>query len=474
MAASVQIDEAEALVKLKAHIKHWRVCPYDFVVEVLHARPTKQQERVLRALETQGAKVAVKSCHGAGKSALVAWIILWAVCCFADVKVAVTAPTAHQLNDVIKSEVEKWRARMPEALRCLVQITADKVSVAGLPGFAAFRTGRKENPEALQGFHAKRLLFLIDEASGIDEKVFEVAQGALTGKDNSICMFANPTRTSGFFYNAFHKNKDFWTRFTFSALESPNVEPEFVEQIAKEYGTDSDMYRVRVLGEFPNASDLQFIPASVIDAAFSRYLSPDQYKFAPVVLGVDVALYGGDRAAIHLRQGLFSKLLFKKAGVSPAELASITAKFEDEYRADGVIVDATGVGEAVIALLREYNRHPIPFYGAASSPLDNCLNARVAAWWKMRDWLLGGGSIDAVDDLREDLAAPEYGYSLSGKVKLESKDDMRKRGLLSPDCADSLALTFGAPVAKRQNSAAFVQTVRNGIVDESSFKALEW
>lgn len=467
MAASVQIDEAEALVKLKAHILHWRVCPYDFVVEVLHARPTKQQERVLRALETQGAKVAVKSCHGAGKSALVAWIILWAVCCFADVKVPVTAPTAHQLNDVIRSEVEKWKARMPEALRCLVQVTADKVSVSGLPGFAAFRTGRKENPEALQGFHAKRLLFLVDEASGIDEKVFEVAQGALTGKDNSICMFANPTRTSGFFYNAFHKNKDFWTRFTFSALESPNVEPEFVEQIAKEYGTDSDMYRVRVLGEFPNASDLQFVPTSLVEAAAGKHLREDEFSFAPKILGVDVALFGGDRSSVHFRQGLYSKLLFKKAGTSPEELVSLVCRLEEEYEADAVIVDATGVGEAVVYGLRERNRHPIAFYAAGKSDLDNCLNARAAAWWKMRDWLKLGGAVSPDDDLVEDLTAPEYGYTLTGKVKLESKDEMRKRGLLSPDCADSLAVTFGANVKSR--AFAGRTNVKNGVVDTGDY-----
>lgn len=439
-------DKTAVNERLVSTVDRWRDNILDFVVECLDAEPTKQQEEALNAFSLPGAHVSIRSGHGTGKSTIFAWVALWALVCFWDVKIPATAPTAHQLEDILFPEIEKWRARMLEPWRSAILVKSDKVVMEGTPGFVAARTGRKENPEALQGFHADNLIFLIDEASGIPEQIFEVARGALSTEGARILMAANPTRLSGYFYNSHHKARELWTRFRFSCLDSPRVSPAYAKEIAEEYGEDSDMYRVRVLGEFPHASEMQFMPGDVVEAAMGRHLREEMFDFAPVVIGVDVALFGGDRSVVFLRQGLMSKILYQKRGVKPEELAARVAMFEDEYKADAVIVDATGVGEGVMSSLRLMNRSPIAFYAGERSLLDNCHNRRAEVWYKMRKWFYEGGAIPDDSDLRDDLVGPEYSTNSRGQIQLERKQDMKKRGLASPDLADALAVTFGAEV----------------------------
>ena len=441
----------ESLIEL---VTRWRLHPYDFVVECLGAKPDPKQAEVLRSLETPGVKISIRSGHGTGKSTLFAWIILWALVCFWDVKVPVTAPTAHQLEDVIWPEVAKWHARMLEPWKSSIVIKNDKISMTGTPGFAAARTGRKENPEALQGFHADKVIFLVDEASGVAEVVFEVARGALSTEGATMVMAANPTRLSGYFYNSHHKNRDLFERFQFSCLESPRVSRDYIDEIKAEYGEDSDMYRVRVTGDFPHTSDLQFMPGDLVENAMGKHLREDEYNFAPKIIGVDVAMFGGDRSVIMLRQGLMSKILFQIKGIEPEKLASMAAIYEDEYKADAVIVDSIGLGQAVISAMHLMNRTPIAFNAAEKATLPHCSNMRAEVWDKTRDWLKGGGSIDNNPDLRDDLVGPEYGYNVRGKLVIEKKEDMKKRGLASPDLADALTMTFGALVLKKDSYEA--------------------
>lgn len=430
-------------------VERWQKSPYDFVVECLGVLPTEQQRWVLEAMASPGARVSIRSGHGTGKSTLFSWIALWGLCCFWNVKIPATAPTAHQLSDILWPEVENWRKQMLEPWRSAIRVKSDKITIEGTPGFVAARTGRKENPEALQGFHAEHMIFLIDEASGIPEVVFEVARGALSTEGARILMAANPTRLTGYFYNSHHRNRDLWTRFQFSCLDSPRVSPTYAKEIADEYGEDSDMYRVRVLGEFPHASVSQFMPGDIIEAAMGKHLREDMYGFAPIVIGVDVAMFGGDRSVIMLRQGLYSNILYQSRGNTPETLAAHAARLYDEHKADALIVDATGVGEAVMSSLRLMNRTPIAFYAGEKSLLPNCANRRTEVWYKMREWFRAGGAIPDNSDLRDDLVGPEFHYAHgSNKIQLERKQEMADRGLASPDLADALAVTFAADVIK--------------------------
>lgn len=442
-------DDVTPEEKLLSDVDRWRDSILDFVVECLDVEPTKQQEAALAAFSKPGAHVSIRSGHGTGKSTMFAWVALWALVCFWDVKVPATAPTAHQLEDILFPEIEKWRSRMLEPWRSSIRVKGDKVTMDGTPGFVAARTGRKENPEALQGFHADNIVFLIDEASGIPEQIFEVARGALSTEGARILMAANPTRLTGYFYNSHHKNRDLWTRFQFSCLDSPRVSPTYAREIADEYGEDSDMYRVRVLGEFPHASVQQFMPGDIIEAAMGKHLREDMFSFAPIVIGVDVAMFGGDRSVIFLRQGLYSNILYQSRSNTPETLAAHAARLYDEHKADALIVDATGVGEAVMSSLRLMNRSPIAFYAGEKSLLPNCANRRTEVWYKMREWFRSGGAIPDNSDLRDDLVGPEFQYAHgSNKILLERKQEMAKRGLASPDLADALAVTFGAEVIR--------------------------
>ncbi len=436
----------------------WRASPPLFVREALQAQPSQQQLQALEAFAAPGARVAIKSGHGTGKSTLMSWLIFWALTCFDDVKCPVTAPTAHQLQDVLWAEVRKWGGQLPRPWRDELEVTADTIKFKSCPSFAVARTGRKENPEALQGFHAGNLMFFVDEASGVDDVVFQVAQGALSTPGARVLMAANPTRTSGYFYNAFHRDRDRWTRLTFSCLNSPHVAPEYAREIAESYGEESDIYRVRVLGEFPGASDLQFIPRALVDAAAGKHLAKDQYGFAPVILGVDVARFGDDRSIVALRQGLYCEVLWRGRGVDTMQLADRVAVLWQEHKADAVMIDAGGVGAGVCDRLRQMGHRPIDVQFGSASALRNCLNKRAEMWWRMRDWLRDGGAIPPDSDLRDDLTAPEYCFTTKGLVQLEKKADMKKRGLPSPDLADALALTFAVPVASR-NDRAFERRV---------------
>jgi hypothetical protein len=345
---------------------------------------------------------------------------------------------------------------MIEPWKSAIKITVDKVTLEDSPGYAVARTGRKENPEALQGFHANELIFVIDEASGIDDAVFEVAQGALSTPSSRVIMTSNPTRTTGFFYRAFHGMRESWRRFTFSCTDSPFVAPEYVRQMQEEYGTDSDIYKVRVLGDFPGGGDLQFIRSADAEAAMARSYGQEVYGHAPVVLGVDVAWYGGDRSVIVLRQGLYAYVLWTMRECELAVLSGVVDEMWRKHGAQAVFVDSTGVGAGVVSNLRMMGREPfaVAFGGASGDP--HCKNKRVECWSKMRDWLTAErGWIDAgqyAEQVKDDLTGPDYCYDLQGRLQLERKEDMRKRGVASPDFADALAMTFAFQITQKRRS----------------------
>lgn len=432
--------------ELLAYVKGWRESPVRFVKEALGAEPSPQQAEALEAFAKPGARVTIASGHGTGKSTLMGWLVLWGLTCFDDVKIPTTAPTAHQLQDVLWTEVRKWGARLPSLWKDALEVTSEQVRYKDCAGFAVARTGRKENPEALQGFHAENLFFLIDEASGVDDVVFQVAQGALSTPGARVLMAANPTRTSGYFYNSFHRDRDRWQRFTFSCLDSPHVSRDYIDEVRTIYGEDSDIYRVRVLGEFPKAGDLQFISTDLVDAAMGRHYISQKYDYAPVILGVDVARFGSDRTVIFKRQGLYADLLWTCHGMDLMATADRVAALWEEHKADAVMIDAGGVGAGVCDRLRQMGHRPVDIQFGGASGLANCLNKRAEMWWRMRDWIKDG-AIPPNEDLKDDLTGPEYQYTTKGLIQLEKKEDMKKRGLASPDLADALALTFAVPVS---------------------------
>jgi hypothetical protein len=424
--------------------------PVLFAQRILGVEPTPQQRELLLALTREGAHVAVRSGHGTGKSKALAIAALWFLLTFPDALVPCTAPTAHQLDDILWREIRLCVGGMSDWWRERLAVSSDKVTLAGSSGMIVARTARPEKPDALQGFHARHILFIIDEAAGVPDAVFEVARGALSTPGAKVVMTGNPTRLNGYFHAAFHSARDTWARLQFSCLDSPLASPEYIREIAGEYGEDSDMYRIRVLGDFPRHGMLSIIPADRVEAALAASLPRNALGNAPAILGVDPAWEGSDRSVVFLRKSVYAKVLFVGRGVNGERLAALVAQFQDEHNAQATFIDKTGVGASVCDFMDSIGR---PFTGIsfANTPLDPArfMNRRAELWWRMREWFQEDVCLAPHQDVRDDLIGPEYGIRDSGKIYLESKETMRKRGLASPDLGDALALTFAAPVRSR-------------------------
>ncbi|MCD8350271.1 MAG: hypothetical protein LUC93_06645 [Planctomycetaceae bacterium] len=436
--------------------------PALFARSVLHLEPTDQQGEFFGELAKPGARVAVRSGHGTGKSTALAVAALWFLSTRKDALVPCTAPTAHQLQDVLWRELRRLITCMDDDYRSCFAVTSDRITLKGSAGMIVARTARPENPDALQGFHAPEILFVIDEAAGVNDIIFEVARGALSTQSARVALTGNPTRLSGYFHNAFHAARNTWTQLVFSCLDSPLVAPEYAGEIAQEYGDSSDVYRVRVLGEFPKAGMNNLIPLDLVDKAMARPAPPFLPPNIGKIIGVDPAWLGPDRSAVVYREGPVARVLFAVRGADTSRLAEMVARRAEEIRPDGIFVDQTGVGAGVLDQINRlgFNATGVAFGGKAMNP-DRFINKRAEMWWMMKEWIEAGAIIEMNRDLRDDLIAPEFSYSPAGKIQLERKDEMRKRGHASPDLADALALTFAMPVYPRSAGAASVDTTRN-------------
>ncbi|MGH6954705.1 MAG: terminase B [Alphaproteobacteria bacterium] len=426
--------------------------PIAFVIDALGVAPEPWQAEAL-ALVASNDRVAIRSGHGVGKSALLAWLILWWLVTRFPARVPCTAPTAHQLNDVLWGELARWHRDLREPFRSWLTLKSDRVELADAPNesFAVARTARPEQPEAFQGFHSENLLFLVDEASGVDETIFEVGAGSMSTPGAKTVMAGNPTRASGYFHRAFHDLRPHWATMRVSSLQVPRAGGH-VGDIEATYGRDSNAWRVRVLGEFPTQADETVIALELVEAAIKRKVEPD-YAFREV-WGVDVARFGDDRTALARRRGNAlvapveswrGKDTMQTTGVIKAAYESIA----EPARPSEIIVDVIGVGAGVVDRLVELGL-PVRGVNVAEQPAasDRFLRLRDELWWKARDWFQARAATLPDDlkpgmrDLVAELTAPTYGFTSAGKILVESKDEMKKRGLRSPDLADAFVLTF--------------------------------
>lgn len=436
--------------------------------------PRQWQREVLESIGQQlrdGAKdrgevirEAVASGHGIGKSALVSWVILWALGTEVDTRGVVTANTESQLRTKTWPEVAKWH----------------RLSINGhwfkLVGTALFSTdpGHEKNwridavpwsdvnTEAFAGLHneGKRILLVFDEASAIADLVWEVAEGALTDENTEILWvaFGNPTRNTGRFRECFTKFKHRWRH---RQVDSRTVDGTNKTQIAKwiaDYGEDSDFVRIRVRGMFPRASELQLIPTDWVAAAMKReavYGMSDA-----LVCGIDIARGGMDNNVIRFRRGLDAKSIkpIRIPGSETRDTTLFIAKVctvVQEQRPDAVFVDSTGVGGPVADQLRRLMPGVviIDVNFASAAPDAHYANMRTYIWWRLREALRAGLAIGNDTELETELTSPEYGHNQRDQIALEKKDAIKKRLCISPDDGDALALTFTMPVMKLQDSS---------------------
>lgn len=399
---------------------------------------------------------AVSSGHGIGKSALVAWLVRWALATREDTRAVVTANTEPQLRTKTWPEVAKWHrlAIDQEFFIC----TATALYSADPEHEKTWRadavTWSENNTEAFAGLHnkGKRLIVIFDEASGIADKVWEVTEGALTDDATEIvwAVFGNPTAATGRFRECFRKNRHRWRARQIDSRLVEGTNKELFAQWVADHGEDSDFVKVRVRGIFPAQSLKQFISETDVDAAFGKELRPEQYEFAPVILSVEPAWEGDDELVIAMRQGLlFSVLRALPKNDNDMWVGNEVARLEDEHKADAVFIDA-GYGTGIVSAGKTLKRDWQLVWFAGKPNDEGCLNKRAEMWKLTREWLKEGGAIPADPVLRDELIGPQTVPRMDGKIQLEAKKDMKSRGVPSPNRGDALALTFAAPVRRKR------------------------
>ena len=397
-------------------------------------------------------KIAVSSGHGIGKSALVSWLILWAVSTHEDTRGVVTANTEGQLRSKTWAELAKWYRLFIG--KDLFKMTATAIFSVEPSHEKTWRIDAipwsKENPEAFAGLHnqGKRILVIFDEASAIYDEIWTVTEGAMTDANTEIiwCAFGNPTRNDGRFYDCFNRYADVWETKQIDSRSVTISNKATLQQWVDAYGEDSDFVKVRVRGVFPNAANNQLIPKDMAQEARERRIEKKQYEFSPAIIGVDPAWTGQDILAVVIRQGNYSHVLkTMPKNENDMDVARLVAGYQDQYSASAVFIDM-GYGTGIFSAGKDMGRKNwrLVQFGSKADK-EEYANKRAEMWFEMKNWLKEGGCIDN-DALAEELSSPEAFINRKGKHQLESKDDMKRRGVQSPNLADALALTFAFPV----------------------------
>jgi phage terminase large subunit len=423
--------------------------PVGFVKDVLKAHPQVWQEEFLRAVARGERRISIRAGHGVGKSTTCSWALIWHMVCRYPQKGVVTAPTAAQLFDALFAELKSWINKLPPVLRDSFEVFSDKIVFKAAPesSFISARTSSSERPEALAGVHSEHVLLVVDEASAVPEAVFEAAAGSMSGHSATTILISNPTRNSGLFYKTHHQLASDWFRMHVSCINNPLVTEDFVRQIAATYGETSNAYRIRVLGEFAQADDDTLIPAELVDAAITRDITVSNSE--PMVYGVDVARFGTDRTALCKRRGNVVVEIKSWGGLDLMQTVGVIVNEAKLDRPDEICVDTIGLGSGVADRLREQGYDVRDVNVSESSAMNpNASRLRDELWISVKDWLTTRAVKLPKDDLlRMELVAPRYNFTSSGKLVVESKDSLRKRGMRSPDLADSLCLTFAGTAA---------------------------
>ncbi len=452
--------------------------PVLFAREVLGVEPESYQAEIMMDV-AKYQMTSVKSGHGTGKTALAAWIILWFLATRPNPRIPCTAPTEHQLRDILWSEIAKWLYRSP--MNGSFVWTNERVFFRSRPEtwFAVARVASKG--DALQGFHAEHLLFVLEEASGIRDALFEPVQGALTEENAKLLMIGNPTNLSGFFYDSHTKNAAAYCRHTLNAEGSARVSRSFIDRIAALYGVDSDPYRVRVLGVFPKAMPDSFISRELIEKGLT--FSIEAEKPSGVSLGVDVARYGDDESVIQpvlCYDGAYYKQVRPVVSQKNDTMQLCGMVLESVTRCNrrypgltpDVFVDIGGLGAGVYDRLKElreqrselrFEVYGINFGGRGGKLREDdpiaFANRTGLLWGRIRA-LLQAGRLDLQQDSRllTQLTNRKYKLDSDGRIVLERKEEMKSRGIPSPDRADALSLALIQP--KRSPKITGITEVR--------------
>lgn len=399
-------------------------------------------------------RVAVKSCHGAGKSFLAGRIVLWFLHAYPYSIVITTAPTFNQVQNILWRQIRAAHGSAPRRLlgRCLqtfYEIAPDWYAL----GFKAEDTA----PDRFQGFHAEHALVVIDEAAGVAEPVFEALDAVLTSESARMLLIGNPTNPAGTFYEAFHGARALYHPITIEAADTPNIQAggvvrpylitqQWIDDAIEKHGEDSPYVQARVYAQFPSVGDNTLIPLAWIEAAHARTVEPTPH---PLEAGLDVARFGGDENALCLRRGPQIVAEYAWSGLDTmATVGRVRELLAGHGDVTALKVDVVGVGGGVADRLRELGYPVVDVnVGTAASDGEKWANLRHELWWELRERFREGAIAGPLLDVTQgQLASVRYKYdSRHTHPLIESKDEARKRGVKSPDRAEAVMLAFYRP-----------------------------
>lgn len=455
-------------------LDRYRNDPVLFVQEVFGVDPDAWQADFLRAIARGERRISVRSGHGVGKSCAAAWAVIWFMLTRIDFKIVITAPTSDQLFDALFAEIKAWIHKLPKLLGEYDQqagtgrfkVMSDRVEMIGCEerAFLSARTSRADKPEALAGVHAEHVMLIADEASGVPEQVFESAYGSMSSHNAVTILLGNPVRGAGLFFDTHHRLSDRWHTMHVPCTSSSRVSEEFIRDIRDRYGDESNVYRVRVLGEFPRSEDDTVIPLELVESAVMRDIEPAPNT--PVVWGLDVARFGDDSSCLVKRKGniitedprTWKNLdTMQTAGVVQAEWESTP----ESMRPAEIMVDAIGLGAGVADRLIHLG---LPARAVNVSELPalkgNYGNLRAELWFKAKAWFEARNCrIPKHEGLRAELTIVRYGFRAgSSKLLIEEKSELKKRLRRSPDVADAFCLTFASDAGTALYGASSMST----------------
>lgn len=459
--------------------------PIAFVIVVLGASPDPWQRKALRALvEHPKKRFAIRAGHGVGKTAFEAWVVLWFLFTRLYPKIICTAPTRQQLSDILWPELSKWLSSS-EIMKRLFEWQKTRIIQIQDPDrwWASARTASK--PENFAGIHERDVLFICDEASGISDGIYEVIEGALTTDGAFLILCGNPTRTSGEFYDAFHSRSRLYWTIRVSCLESPRVTRDYIENLKEKYGEGSDIFRVRVEGNFPRSEPDVFIPLEYAEGAAQRDVieyderdpeNPRPIHVGPLHLGVDPARFGGDEIIFYSRIGphVFPPEVHKdqETTVTAGQVIRLGRELMSKYHRPQIVIkiDVGGLGAGVFDMVVEQSAKengewivvPINFGGAPTEDKKNEFgNFASQMWANLRD-MLRDEELHLPNDkvTLDQVSSRKYKVDTKGRIVIEDKPTYKKRHHESPDRADGLVMCLWDPGHGSQMEEQ-VQTIRH-------------
>jgi phage terminase large subunit len=422
--------------------------------------PEKWQSEASRLVAAND-RVAIRSGHGVGKTCWLARRIIWWGATRFPWKVGCTAPSSSQMYDALWAELAKWHQKMPQGLREKFEWKAERFEFVENRGggFAVAKTARRETPEALAGLHSENMLFVIDEASGVDEIIFETARGAMSTLGAKTIMTGNPTRLSGYFFDAFHKNRSYWATMKVGTLESTRGNQKELALWREEYGEDSNFYRVRALGEFPTAEDDVIIPLHMVESAVNRDV---EQVTSEEMWGLDVSRGGVDLCALAKRRGNVMPEPVKtwKSDDAMVSVGKVVAEYQKaEVKPMQICVDSIGLGAPVADRLAEQGL-PVMCVNVSESHSSNdrYLRLRDEMWERARAWFYERDcKIPNDEPFIGEISLVKWKPTSNGKMKVVTKAEMKKDMNKSPDRSEAFCFTFmaGANIIKKPRPIAY-------------------